>query len=164
MGIVGFAFGIVGVKVGCKNHIQLTAGRFAQTLYQSGAGGGQVDQRQTLARCQRAHCVGVGTVGRGQGVPLKMAANQRCDQHRQRTLGLCGAGVSQQIGGKLLRRSVAGRVVYFFVVMTELNQQQVTLTQCVLNRSPQPFLTKTLGAAPVAGMVEHCNVGAHIQV
>ena len=79
VGIVGFALGIVGVKVGGKNHIQLPAGRLAQTLHQLGAGGGKVNQRQTLTRCQRAHRVRVGTMGRGQGISLKMTANQRCN-------------------------------------------------------------------------------------
>ena len=153
VGVVGLALRVVRVESGSKYHVQFAAGRLAELLHQLGAGGSQVNERQRLPRSKLTDCIGVGAVGRRQAVTLKMTAHQRRDKHRQRTLGLCFARVGQQIGSILLRRSVAGRILRLFIVVAELDQQQVTRAQCSLDRCPKALLTETFGAAAIAGVI-----------
>ena len=93
-----------------------------------------------------------------------MTAHQRCDKHRQRTLGLSLAGVGQQIGSILLGRSVAGGILRLFVIVAELDQQQVTRAQCSLDRRPKVLLTEAFGAAAVAGVIANRNAGGKVEI
>ena len=164
MCVVGLALRVVRVESGRKYHVQFAAGRLAELLHQLGAGGSQVNERQRLPRSKLTDCIGVGTVGRRQAVNLKMTAHQRRDKHRQRTLGLGLTGIGQQIGSILLRRSVAGRILRLFIIVAELDQQQVTRAQCSLDRRPKALLTETFGAAAVAGVIANRNTGGKVEI
>ena len=130
VGVVLEAVGPGGVDAGGQHHVKGAAARVAQGFDQAAAGVGQVDAGRAGAAGGPAAGLGVGAVAVLQpAVWVKAPPGQRGDEDRQRPGGLRLAGVGGKVLGVLRGVGVAAGAVGLFVVVAELDQQQVAGAQ-----------------------------------
>ena len=97
-------------------------------------------------------------------VRQQVAARQWRDQHGVGTLLLGKAGIIQKEPCKLLRCGVARWVIFLFIVVAKLNQQQISRLQGPIYRLPQALGPEALGTAAIFGVVMHRDAGAQVKV
>ena len=145
---------VTGIGPGGKDHIESLAAFLTHGLHSLETHRIKVDQRDVFARCKRMHSRKVFTMGRLQNPVLIITDTDRGNENRPGSMGPGCVNEYGQVfseGGPWLCMALRFGT---FIVMGELNQQQIPGLQERLNPGQAAFFQKGACAAACHGVVQ----------